>query len=107
MKRTSQNYVMTLQTDDPRYDEKLAQVRHQVKVMNGILAHEYGWMNNKYVKTENPRKYRVEVKNRKPKVKHEVVRYDGFVQKIGYTDGGSVIGGFANAGAVDIYIYER
>jgi hypothetical protein len=90
MKRTSENFVVRLDTQSAEDMIKLQDIRKSVSVMNSMSA----------------QKFRVDVKGRKPFQKG-VIRnpITGRVIATGsYGYGGNIIGGLANAQFYDVYI---
>jgi hypothetical protein len=90
MKRTSENFVVRLDTQSAEDMIKLQDIRKSVSVMNSMSA----------------QKFRVDVKGRKPFQKG-VIRnpITGRIIATGsYGYGGNIIGGLANAQFYDVYI---
>ena len=79
---------------------ELEKFKDTVKYMNKLLK-ESGVVN----RLGNPVRYRVECKGRKPVEKRINPRTGNECQ---YSNGfGDIVGGIANAGAIDAYIYTR
>lgn len=92
MKRTSENFVVRLDTQSAEDMIKLQDIRKSVSVMNSMSA----------------QKFRVDVKGRQP-IQKGVIRnrITGRVIASGsYGYGGNIIGGLANAKFYDVYIRE-
>lgn len=91
-KRTSTNYVCTLDPKSTNDMEKLQSIRQTIKVLNQTSAE----------------KHRVCVRGRKPIKKATAYSWiRGYSKnKVGYDFGGNVIGGLKNASMYDIYIYK-
>lgn len=90
MKRTSENFVVRLDTQSAEDMIKLQDIRKSVSVMNSMSA----------------QKFRVDVKGRQP-IQKGVIRnrITGRVIASGsYGYGGNIIGGLANAKFYDVYI---
>lgn len=93
--RKSRDYVCTLDTSSPADMELLAAIRKAVSAENKA--------------SNNPKaKKRVRVCGRKPLSKATIkCIWTGKTSVAGFTYGGNVVGGIKNAGAVDVYIYDR
>ena len=92
MKRTSENFVVRIDTQSAEDMIKLQDIRKSVSVMNSMSA----------------QKFRVDVKGRKP-IQKGVIRnrITGRVIASGsYGYGGNIVGGLANAKFYDVYIRE-
>ena len=90
MKRTSENFVVRLDTRSADDMIKLQDIRKSVSVMNRMSSE----------------KFRVDVKGRKP-IQKGVIRNQitGKVIATGsYGYGGNIVGGLANAQFYDVYI---
>lgn len=90
MKRTSENFVVRLDTQSADDMIKLQDIRKSVSVMNRMSSE----------------KFRVDVKGRKP-IQKGVIRnpITGRIIASGsYGYGGNIVGGLANAQFYDVYI---
>lgn len=112
MTRESKSYVTTISKSDPNYDNKIADIRNQMKVTNNILREDYEWESKwEIARGKTPRslvQYRVCLRPRKPIKKHKMINiFNGSEHYVGYDWAGNVIGGIENASQVDVYIYRR
>jgi len=94
MNRTK-SYVCTLDPKSTSDMEKLAEIRKTVSTSNKVLSYTYA-----------PR-LRVTVRGRRPIEKSVFYnRITGKTAYTGYTSGGGIVGGLANASSLDVYIHE-
>ena len=90
MKRTSENFVVRLDTNSADDMIKLQDIRKSVSVMNRM----------------SEQKFRVDVKGRKP-IQKGVIRNQitgRIIASGSYGYGGNIVGGLANAQFYDVYI---
>lgn len=92
MKRTSENYIMTVDPMSVVDMEKLELIKKTVSTTN------------KY----NNKKKRVVLRGRRP-MQTKLIRdfWTGKTGRRGYDWAGNIVGGLKNATRLDVYIYER
>ena len=93
--RHSRSFICRLDVQSAADMQKLQDIRKSVAVSNQILGHQ---------------KLRVEVRGRKPFVK--MPAENSWYKKasgnpVAYNMFGNIVGGLANASALDVYIYNR
>lgn len=96
--RQSDSYLGTFDVQSVTDMQQLSDLRQMVTNLNKML------------KTKTGKTFRVVVRGRKPAVKMVVPRSfytPASNRAVGYTYGGNIVGGLANATKFDAYLYER
>lgn len=96
--RQSDSYIGTFDVQSAADMQQLSDLRQMVRNLNKTL------------KVKTGKTFRIVVRGRKPAVKMFVGR--GYYTPasrgpVGYTYGGNIVGGLANATRLDAYLYER